>query len=114
MSIVIKHNTKLWERKGATVSYFLLWCPACGFGHVFEYPRWSFNGNLDKPTFTPSLRIFVRITKEVDDKLIDTGEIRTVCHFNLVDGQLQYAGDNPHQFNSQIITMQDIPENYGF
>ena len=121
MSIVIKHNSKLWERRGETKSYFLFWCPGCGCGHLywcgpgFEHSqKWDFNGNVDKPTFTPSLRTYVRITKEIDDKLVDTGEQKTLCHLNLTDGQLQYCEDNPHKMNNQTIPMQDIPEDYGF
>ncbi len=29
-------------------------CPACGYGHMFD-SRWSWNGNMEKPTFRPSM-----------------------------------------------------------
>lgn len=44
------------------------WCPACRRPHVFavERPstspsaaRWSFDGNVEKPTFSPSMLIYV-------------------------------------------------------
>lgn len=121
MSEIIKHTSKLWERRSENKSYFLFWCPGCGHGHVFwcgsgfAHPQhWSFNGNFEKPTFSPSLRMFVRVAKEVDGKLVDTGEQKTHCHLHVVDGELKYCSDNPHAMNGKTIPMQDIPPDYGF
>lgn len=42
---------------------YLFHCPGCNGGHVFEVrtdggsPSWSFNGDLERPTFGPSLLI---------------------------------------------------------
>ena len=122
MSEVIKHNSKLWERRGETKSYFLFWCLGCGYGHVywcgpgFSHPqRWEFNGNYAKPTFTPSLRSFVRVTEEDEQgNLKDTGREKTLCHLHITDGELRYCGDNPHAMNGKTVPMQDIPADYGF
>ena len=51
---------------GETVIGHMVECPACGCGHMFEnddHPNtkirgtkgWSFNGDLEKPTFRPSM-----------------------------------------------------------
>jgi len=31
-------------------------CPGCKHYHVFDQ-RWTFNGDFDKPTFTPSMLV---------------------------------------------------------
>ena len=115
MSEVIKHNSKLWERRGESKSYFLFWCPGCGCGHLFyvgpgfAHPsQWTFNGNLERPTFSPSLRHFY--TKEGNGSKREI----TTCHLFVTDGQIQYCGDNPHDFNGKTVPMEDIPEGYGF
>lgn len=102
----IKHTNKLWERKQEGGSYFVFWCPACGHGHGFRVPRWSFDGKVDCPTFGPSLRL-----SHVDP---ETKVEHTVCHLNVTAGQVQYHGDCPHGYKGKTIPMQDIPPDYGF
>lgn len=46
-------------------------CPACGHRHLFNSrdsvlakrggPSWSFNGDLERPTFDPSMLVFQEI-----------------------------------------------------
>ena len=110
MSEVIKHNSKLWERKNGSDSYFLFWCPGCGHAHSYQVPRWTFNGNHEKPSFTPSLRIF---TPAYDYGNGPQPE-RTCCHLYVTDGELRYCGDCPHDHNGKTVPMQDIPADYGF
>ncbi len=31
--------------------------------------RWSWNGSLDRPTFTPSVRVFIRQKNDADEEL---------------------------------------------
>ncbi len=33
---------------------FLAWCPGCENYHHFDL-RWTFDGNMEKPTFSPSM-----------------------------------------------------------
>lgn len=28
-------------------------CPGCGYGHPYEVPRWNWNGDMVRPSFTP-------------------------------------------------------------
>jgi len=47
------------------VKGFMIFCPGCKCGHLFHIPpyknssgaSWSFNGNLERPTFTPSMLV---------------------------------------------------------
>lgn len=102
MSEVIKHTTKLWERDGN----FLYWCPGCKYAHSIPVPRWSFNGDHTNPTFAPSVRHFTRHP--------ETGAERTLCHYHVQCGKIQYCGDCEHELNGQVVDMVDIPADYGF
>lgn len=61
-----------------------IWCPVCEEVHLLPGPGrgWTFDGNDERPTFTPSFRI-------------TTGppRARQVCHFNLTEGSLLYHAD---------------------
>ena len=86
------------------------WCPACNEPHgiaTAERNRcgaiWSFDGILDKPTFHPSIRCFTT----------EDGKERTICHYFITGGMIQFCGDNPHALNGQTVTLPDWPEGYG-
>ena len=80
-------------------------CPACGFEHSFyvdfeghgKHKRsvWSFNGDYEKPTFTPSMGF----------NLHKQEEHHPVCHSFLRDGVWQYLGDCTHEMANQHVPM---------
>lgn len=83
---------------------YLFYCPGCKHPHfartvpsTTKPPEdnhvWSFNGNFEKPTFSPSIN--VRYAPEE----------KTTCHFFIVDGTIQYCGDCTHQYSGQTIPM---------
>lgn len=39
------------------VTGYMIYCVACGCGHKFDVGRWTFNGNYEKPTFSPSMLV---------------------------------------------------------
>lgn len=75
-------------------------CPGCDSGHVFnttpgDNPVWTFNGNFERPTFSPSM--IVRWGKN------------NVCHFNITDGQIQFHGDSTHALSEKTVPMIPVP-----
>lgn len=60
-------------------------------------PIWSWNNNVDKPTFSPSL-------------LVNASDPGSRCHLFLVDGKIQFLGDCFHELKSTTVDMVDIPE----
>ena len=73
----------------------MFYCPGCKYYHMYD-SRWEFNGNLDSPTFTPSLLIN------------STWKDRpTVCHIYITDGKIQYLGDCTHDLKGQTIDMEE-------
>ena len=78
---------------------FVFHCPGCGYDHPFhvgytERPSWSWNGDVDKPTFSPSLLVF----KDVPAQR---------CHSFVTDGNIQFLSDCFHELKNQTV---EIPE----
>lgn len=77
----------------------LFFCPGCSEVHPYrigraatepERPVWTFNGDLEKPTFTPSL-------------LCNKDDPKSRCHLYLTDGQIVYLGDCHHALAGQTV-----------
>lgn len=97
-------STKL---RRATGTYFWF-CPACQEMHNLP-DGWKFNGNVDKPTFSPSFK------HEWDwGPKLKPGkrEGRNVCHYIVTDGRVAYCGDCTHSMAGTTIDMPDLPEGY--
>lgn len=95
-------------RKGAGDRY-IFYCPACDEPHVYrchadatDRPRWEFNGNVDRPTFTPSLLLF---------DIPAPGQRTTICHLFVKEGMIEYCGDCPHEYAGKTIPLPELPEN---
>lgn len=97
---------------------WMFWCDGCKSHHSFQTKRpqadmlpkdmeqrwrdyhlktpvWTFNGNADKPTFSPSL--LVRWGDQPGDKR---------CHLYLRDGMVQYLGDCTHDLKGKTVPVQ--------
>lgn len=79
------------------------WCPGCNRAHHIRVgdgpgPRWGWNGNADKPTFTPS----VLVSYNGPDAGRD-GAPPAVCHSFVVDGQMQFLNDCTHGLAGQTV-----------
>lgn len=86
--------------------YYHVYCPGCDKLHVIwtresglvEHPIWQFNGDVNSPTFTPSVKIETGHHPEASD----------ICHFTITAGMIQYHGDCTHEFKGQILPLQDV------
>lgn len=78
-------------------------CPGCDDVHqvVVETPNgWGFNGDLDLPTFTPSVLCRMPYRDNVH-----------ICHSFVTDGRIQFLDDCTHDLAGQTV---DLPEwSYG-
>lgn len=80
------------------VGIFQVWCPACRREHPITR-EWEFNGNLDRPTFYPSLLVHE----------IDHGPyvIQPRCHSFIEGGRIRFLPDCGHD---KAGTTMDLPE----
>lgn len=91
----------------------LFWCPGCDELHVVHVgegprPRWGYNGNPERPTFTPS--ILVRTGRAVDPSFVpEPGDPPEVCHSFVTDGRIQFLGDCTHALAGQTVDLPEIP-----
>jgi hypothetical protein len=74
--------------------------------------RWTFNGNLDKPTFSPSFRHTWGGHSGLTSPQMGTDPKYRFCHYIVTDGRVAYCGDSTHALAGQTIDMPDLPPIY--
>ena len=94
-------------------------CAGCGYPHVIRVegdsrPKWGYNGNPDKPTFTPSILSRSRHpTGYSNDNPAPAGYAgpytEDVCHSFVTDGRIQYLSDCTHALAGQTIDLPEYP-----
>jgi len=60
---------------------------------------WTFNGNDEAPTFSPSL-------------LLNGQNPPRICHSYVTDGRIQFLGDSTHALAGQTVDLPDYPEKW--
>ena len=87
---------------------YMHWCPGCNMLHQVwvnppQGPSWTYNGNHEAPTFSPSIRVTLREDRETGKK--------DYCHYFIVDGKINFCGDCFHELSGkQGVEMPDFPE----
>lgn len=86
--------------KGDVRRSCFVWCPGCVTAHVFwlegQGPTWEWDGNLEKPTFSPS-------------HLVRGGSRNITCHSFLREGVWEFLPDSTHMLAGQKIEMVNLP-----
>jgi len=84
---------------------YLVECPGCKMLHQIptkhSHPgaNWNFNGDMEKPTFSPSLLVRSAWGDEREKR---------VCHSFIRDGMWQFLNDCTHDLAGQTVPMIDI------
>jgi hypothetical protein len=92
-------KAKIYNSQDGTNQQVWIYCPGCKCTHGFTtkapgFKPWTFNGDLEKPTFTPSL-------------LCNADYPASRCHSFVTDGKIQFLGDCFHELKNQTV---DLPE----
>lgn len=82
---------KLWKADENTLVFD---CPACGYSHPFDLRRWTWNGSMDAPTFSPSL-------------LVNAGTPGQ-CHSFVRDGRIEFVLDSGHALAGQTVPLPEV------
>lgn len=101
---------------------YSFYCPGCDHMHIYfvnsphwhkDSQGWTFNGNFDKPSFTPSL--LNTWGKNVNPKYEEPegpapkNGWSGVCHLFVTDGVINYCGDCTHDHNGlNGVSMKEI------
>lgn len=97
--------TKLYELEATDEERALLLfhCPGCKYDHwvatTGDRPRWTFNGDFDKPTFSPSI-------------LVNQSHPSKRCHSFVKEGKIQFLSDCWHDLKGQTVDLPDLDENH--
>ena len=102
---------KKWSGGGQEGLHF--WCPGCQEAHTIRTAPdgWGWNGDLEKPTFTPSVKVAGRrrIT-DAEHARIMAGETietePTCCHSFVTHGRILFLSDCTHSLAGQTV---DLP-----
>lgn len=77
---------------------FMFFCPGCNEHHSFIVarsspgPLWTWNGDMEKPSFSPSLGVGMSMPEHR-------------CHSFVRDGQIQYLDDCYHELAGKTVDM---------
>lgn len=85
------------------------WCPGCRCAHLFyvereKRPCWTFDGNAERPTFSPSMRSFIP-AKGSDPEV-------TLCHYILTAGVINFLADSTHHELRGNVPLPPFPADY--
>jgi len=80
---------------GSVVSYN---CPGCRIEHEISSKIWEWNGDLDRPTFSPSI---------LAEGYSRRGEI-IHCHHYVKEGKIEFLNDCHHDLRGQTLDLEDI------
>lgn len=89
------------------------WCPGCAEMHVIYTepypgragPTWSFDGNLDRPSFSPSIK-----TTWYGGG--DGQEVVRVCHYFVTAGEIRFCGDSTHHLRGRTVPLPALPPEF--
>ena len=109
--------------KDGPVTGWMIQCPACFTGHQFRANVWTFDGNLEEPTFSPSMLVRYTINPPEDPTTDDfargldgkyllgpdgrlAGAKDAACHSFVRNGKIEFLGDCTHDMAGQTV---DLP-----
>ena len=97
------------------------WCPGCRSLHGVSVepgpgPRWGWNGDVEKPTFAPSLLIttghFVQGFRQGSPcwcSVAGAGYRCLTCHSVVRDGKIEFLRDSTHELSGQVVDIPELP-----
>lgn len=102
------------------------WCPGCKEMHVISVgtgarPGWTFDGNYDKPTFSPSVLVtsghyspgwtgpecWCTYNKEHPEDICFECER---CHSFVKGGNIEFLGDCTHALAAKTVPLREFPQ----
>ena len=97
----IAEHRMIDNQKNVLGKAYWFMCPGCEMAHKYEVrsdgkqPSWKFNGDMEKPTFTPSL-------------LNTNPDFR--CHLFIKEGRIQFCGDCWHDLSGKTVDLPELPD----
>ncbi len=99
-------SQKLRRWAGSGQAGYSYWCQGCNELHGVRTEGqsvWGFNGNVDAPTFTPSV-----LTTWTDHSTSPPTEHR--CHTFITNGSVRFLDDCTHALAGKTEPLPDLPD----
>jgi hypothetical protein len=83
---------------------YIFYCPGCKAGHTLQTDApegWNFNGDLERPTFSPSVA------------LSRPGSGKIECHSFVRNGQIEFLSDCEHELAGKTVPLPEWPADHG-
>jgi len=99
---------RIVQSDGVTTYGYHFQCPGCEEIHtvrVGDKHGWTFNGDLERPTFHPSVLCWRNM---FTGRTTPPEYIR--CHSFVLDGMIRFLGDCTHKLAGQTVPLGDLPE----
>lgn len=97
---------EIQDTDAENASILLFWCPGCKEHHGVNIVKpnrlgavWTWDGDVDKPTFNPSV---------VVGKKNENGSMDVLCHLFVRSGHIQYLSDCKHELSGKTVVMEDL------
>lgn len=80
-------------------------CPGCQMLHgvridpASQHPRWDWNGDVNKPTFSPSILVQYPWGEQREERR---------CHSFVRDGRIEFLSDCTHELAGQTVNLPEI------
>lgn len=117
---------RTWDYGQVQHTQLTYWCIGCEAGHTIEVEdekAWTWDGNVNKPTFSPSILSMPREKLNESGKLLvqsnrgseltDEHRIKTPrCHCFVKNGRIEYLSDSEHSLAGQTVDMVPLPDRY--
>lgn len=80
-------------------------CPGCGNQHFIPNNGvWTFNGDVEKPTFKPSINESCNAPGPKHNPRIPYSR----CHYVITDGMIHFCEDCTHDKKNQTLELLDV------
>lgn len=100
-------------READGVDYLWFFCDGCETHHrvpVTGPKAWGWNGSVDAPTVTPSIKTWWPKTRGGDVVVDEWGKaVDHVCHSYVRDGRIEYLADSTHRLAGQTVPLAEMP-----
>lgn len=101
---------------------YAYWCQGCEELHAISVdPGWTFDGNLDRPTFSPSVLVTYchSVPPVTPENLAEwrlapwpQTKVTEICHTFITAGMVQFLSDCTHALAGQTLELPDLPPEF--
>lgn len=109
----VSRKLRHWVNPNTGRAGYTYWCQGCNDLHrvITEGDHaWGFNGDINAPTFTPSVLVEYPANPNADPVKFPEWLTARRCHTFITGGMVQFLGDCTHQFAGKTEPLPGLPD----